>query len=460
MTAIQSALEYAKKNKDAALDDLKAILRIASISTLPEHEGDIRLAADWLAGKLRDLGCDSVEIMPTAKHPIVFADWLKAGPGAPTVLVYGHYDVQPVDPLDEWESQPFEPEIRGDNLYARGASDMKGQLVAFLKALEAMVHAAHMPLNFRFMFEGEEEIGSPNLQAFIEEHKELLDSDFCLNIDAGILAPNKPALTIALRGLTYFEIRLQGQKTDLHSGTFGGVIDNPANVLCHLVAGMRDQKGKILLPGFYDDVREMTQEERDTLPMLSDEWWLESSGAQILYGEEAYAPTLRATARPTLDVNGLLSGFTGEGSKTVLPAKAMAKISMRLVPDQTPARTQESLMKYMEENTPPTMTWEVEDLSSATPAIIERDSEAVKAASQALEEVWGVAPVYNRGGGTVPVVSLIKEMLGIDSLMLGFGLPTDNIHGPNEKQHLPSFFRGIETFIHFIETFSEAVAKG
>jgi len=455
MSVIQPALEYAQKNKDAALEDLKAILRIASISTLPEHEVDITHAAEWLAGKLQDLGFDSVEIMPTAKHPIVYGEWLKAGPDSPTAIVYGHYDVQPVDPIDEWESQPFEPEIRGDNIYARGASDMKGQLVALLKALEAMVHAEHMPLNLKFMFEGEEEIGSPSLPAFIKKHKDLLASDFCLNTDAGILAPDQPALTIALRGLTYFEIRLQGQNSDLHSGTFGGVIDNPAIVLCRLVAGMRDRHGKILLPGFYDDVRELSQDERDSLPSLSDEWWLESSGTQTLFGEEEYPPTERATTRPTLDVNGLLSGFTGEGSKTVLPAKAMAKVSMRLVPDQVPARIQESLIKYMEENTPPTMTWEIEDLSSATPAIIERDSEAVKAASQALESVWGIAPVFNRAGGTVPVVSLIKEILGIDSLMLGFGLPNDNIHGPNEKQHLPSFYRGIETYIHFIETFSE-----
>ncbi len=454
MSVIQPALEFAQNNKDAALEDLKAILRIASISTLPEHEGDITHAAEWLSGKLQNLGFDSVEIMPTAKHPIVYGEWLKAGPDAPTVLVYGHYDVQPVDPLDEWESQPFEPEIRGDNLYARGASDMKGQLVAILKALEAMVHASHLPANLKFMFEGEEEIGSPSLPAFIEEHKDLLAADVCLNTDAGILTPDQPALTIALRGLTYFEIRLQGQSSDLHSGTFGGVIDNPAIVLCQLVAGMRDRQGKILLPGFYDDVRELTQEERDILPSLADEWWLESAGTQTLFGEDGYPPTERATTRPTLDINGLLSGFTGEGSKTVLPAKAMAKVSMRLVPDQVPARIHESLIKYMEENAPPTMTWEIEDLSSATPAIIERDSEAVKAASKALETVWGIAPVYTRAGGTVPVVSLIKEILDIDSLMLGFGLPNDNIHGPNEKQHLPSFYRGIETFIHFIETFS------
>ena len=456
MSDFQRALEYAKNNKDAALEDLEAILRIASISTLPEHEADITHAAEWLSGKLQKLGFDSVKIMPTAKHPIVYGEWLKAGPGSPTVIVYGHYDVQSVDPLDEWESQPFEPEIRGDNIFARGASDMKGQLVAFLNALEAMIHASNMPLNLKLMFEGEEEIGSPSLPAFIEEHKDLLASDFCLNTDAGILAPDQPALTIALRGLAYFEIRLQGQNSDLHSGTFGGVIDNPAIALCQLVAGMRDGQGKILLPGFYDDVRELTQEERDILPSLSDEWWLESSGTQTLFGEEGYPPTERATTRPTLDINGLLSGFTGEGSKTVLPAKAMAKVSMRLVPDQVPARIQESLIKYMEENAPPTMTWEIEDLSSATPAIIERDSEAVRAASQALESVWGVAPVYTRAGGTVPVVSLIKEILDIDSLMLGFGLPNDNIHGPNEKQHLPSFYRGIETFIHFIETYSGA----
>ena len=456
MSMIQPALEYARNTKDAALNDLKEILRIASISTLPEHEGDMVVAAEWISSKLQDLGFDSVNIMPTAKHPIVYGEWMKAGADVPTVIVYGHYDVQPVDPLDEWESQPFEPEIRGDNIYARGASDMKGQLVAFLHSLEALVQSAHMPLNLKCMFEGEEEIGSPSLPAFIKEHQDLLASDFCLNTDAGILAPNQPALTIALRGLTYFEIRLQGQKSDLHSGTFGGVIDNPANVLCQLVAGMRDQQGKILLPGFYDDVHELTQEERDILPSLSEEWWLESSGAQTLFGEEEFTPTERATTRPTLDINGLLSGFTGEGSKTVLPARAMAKVSMRLVPDQDPARIYESLVRYMEENAPPTMTWEIDDLSSARPAIIKHDSDVVKAASQALESVWGVPPVYSRAGGTVPVVSLIKEILGVDSLMLGFGLPNDNIHGPNEKQHLPNFYRGIETYIQFIEALSES----
>lgn len=449
MSRLDAPIAYAQEHSQDSLEDLKAILRIPSISTLPENKPDMEKTARWIADQLETFGFESISILPTGGHPIAYGEWLKAGDDAPTILIYGHYDVQPPDPLDMWTSGPFDPVIRGDDLFARGASDMKGQLVAHLKAVEAMLHTTGLPVNLKYMIEGEEEVGSPNLAGFIEEHKDLLLADFCLNVDSSILEKQTPSLTYSLRGLAYFELRVQGPIGDLHSGTFGGVVDNPAYVLCKLIAGMRDEKGRITLPGFYDPVRALSDEERASTVSLPESWWLEQTGAPILFGEEGYTPTERGTARPTFEVNGLLSGFTGEGSKTVLPAKSMAKLSMRLVPDQRPEEVQASLIAYLEANAPPTVTWELEDLSSCLPAISERDSEAVRAASRALESVWGKAPVFVRTGGSVPVVGLIKDLLGLDTLMMGFGLPDDNLHAPNEKQHLPNFYRGIETYIRF-----------
>lgn len=449
MSRLDAPIAYAQEHSQDSLEDLKAILRIPSISTLPENKPDMEKTARWIADQLETFGFESISILPTGGHPIAYGEWLKAGDDAPTILIYGHYDVQPPDPLDMWTSGPFDPVIRGDDLFARGASDMKGQLVAHLKAVEAMLHTTGLPVNLKYMIEGEEEVGSPNLAGFIESHKDLLLADFCLNVDSSILEKQTPSLTYSLRGLAYFELRVQGPKGDLHSGTFGGVVDNPAYVLCKLIAGMRDEKGRITLPGFYDPVRALSDEERASTVSLPESWWLEQTGAPILFGEEGYTPTERGTARPTFEVNGLLSGFTGEGSKTVLPAKSMAKLSMRLVPDQRPEEVQASLIAYLEANAPPTVTWELEDLSSCLPAISERDSEAVRAASRALESVWGKAPVFVRTGGSVPVVGLIKDLLGLDTLMMGFGLPDDNLHAPNEKQHLPNFYRGIETYIRF-----------
>ena len=451
MSNAEAAIAYAREHRQAFLEDLQALLRIPSVSTLPERKDDVQRAAEWVATQLRDLGLESVAVMETSGHPVVYGEWLKAGPEAPTVLYYGHYDVQPVDPLELWVSDPFDPQVRGDDIFARGASDMKAQIVAHLKAVESMIRTTGLPINLKYLIEGEEEIGSPSLGAFIAEHKDLLSCDFCLNGDGGILAPDTPSITYALRGLAYFELRLQGPASDLHSGLFGGAVDNPALVLCQLIAGMRDRRGRITLPGFYDHVRPLTDTERAELAKLpqTDAWWREQSGAKALFGEEGYTATERATARPTLDVNGLLSGFTGQGSKTVLPARAMAKLSMRLVPDQTPEEVRRGLQAYLETNAPPTVTWELEELAGCRPAIIERDSPAVRAASRALEAVWGKPPLFVRQGGTVPVVGLIQELLGVDSLMLGFGLPDDNLHAPNEKQHLPNFFRGIEAYIRF-----------
>jgi acetylornithine deacetylase/succinyl-diaminopimelate desuccinylase-like protein len=445
-----AAIRYALDHQEEALEELKALLQIASVSTLPEHEKDITLAANWAAEKLKAMGFEQVAVMPTARHPVVYGEWLEAGEDAPTLLFYGHYDVQPVDPIDEWETDPFDPTVRGENLYARGASDMKGQVIAHLRAIEALQKTTGLPVNVKMMIEGEEEIGSPSLEGFIDANKELLRSDLCLNGDSGILAPDRPSLVVALRGLSYHEIRLVGQQTDQHSGSFGGVIDNPAMVMAKLLAGMKDADGRILLPGFYDDVRELSQHDREMLPDLSDAWWKETAGAKVLFGEPGYSTTERAKTRPTLDVNGLLSGFTGQGSKTVLPARAMAKVSMRLVPDQTPERVRAQLVEYLETHVPDTMAWELLDHSHANPGVIDTQSPAVQAGVRAFEKVWDKTPVFDRVGGTVPVVDLLQRQLGVDTLMLGFGLPNDNIHGPNEKQHLPTYYKGIDTVIHFL----------
>jgi acetylornithine deacetylase/succinyl-diaminopimelate desuccinylase-like protein len=450
MPDLETAITYAREHREDFLEDFISFLRIPSISTLPENKADMQRAAEWIAARLEKLGFESVAVMSTDGHPLVYGEWLKVGPSAPTILYYGHYDVQPPDPLDLWTSEPFKPQIREDNLYARGASDMKGQVIAHLKAVESVIQSSSMPINIKFLIEGEEEIGSPNLAAYISENKELLACDLCVNGDSGILASDKPSITYSLRGIAYFEIRLQGTSGDLHSGVFGGAVDNPANVLCELIAGMRDKNGRITLPGFYDNVRELTEQERAITASMPDEWWLEQTGAKVLFGEKGYTTTERATARPTLDVNGLESGFTGEGSKTVLPAQAMAKISMRLVPDQRPELIRDGLDAYLKANAPPTVTYELEQMVSCPPSIVDYDSDAVHSASRALEAVWGVRPVFVRQGGSVPVVGMIQDLLEVDSLMLGFGLPDDNLHAPNEKLHLPNFYRGIETYIRFM----------
>ena len=447
----KEALDYAQENRESALDELKSILRIPSISTLPEHAPDMSAAANWLINRLDQLGFQGRAIN-AGGPPVVYGDWLGAGAGAPVILVYGHYDVQPADPVELWASGPFEPEVRGNNLYARGASDMKGQIVAHLKAVEALKETTGIPVNIKYLIEGEEEIGSTHLGEFLRANEDLLACDFCLNVDSGVIGPEKPSLTYAIRGMAYFEIRLDGPPGDLHSGIFGGAIVNPANVLAALIGQMHDDHGRVTLPGFYDDVISISDQERSDLASLpqSDEWWSEQSGATILGGEQGYSATERATARPTLDVNGLLSGFTGEGSKTVLPSKAMAKISTRLVPDQDPNQVHESLRAFMEQNAPPSVSWEVDMLAAAVASIIDRDSVEARAAAEALEAVWGVPARYKREGGSVPVVGMIEEILDVKTLMLGFGLPDDNLHAPNEKFHLPNFHRGIDTFIHFL----------
>jgi acetylornithine deacetylase/succinyl-diaminopimelate desuccinylase-like protein len=450
--ARKAALQYAHEHRERFLEELKEFVAIPSVSTEPEHKPDMQHAAEWAARQLRSLGMEQVQIFSTAGHPVVFGQSLKAGSGAQTVLLYGHYDVQPAEPLELWESPAFEPTLRGENLYGRGASDMKGQVMAGLKAVESIVRTGELPVNLKVIIEGEEEIGSPNLGAFIAGHTELLACDFALNMDSSMIGAENPTITYGLRGLAYFELRVFSADHDLHSGSFGGVVHNPAQALCELVAGMHDAQGRITLPGFYDSVLPLSAEERAELARLplDEAFYLKQTGAPALWGEADYTPTERIGGRPTLEVNGLLSGFTGEGSKTVLPARAMAKISMRLVPNQDPEAVHQQLIRYLEANAPHTIRWEVIQMAGSPASVTDRELPGVLAMSRAMESVWGVRPVFKREGGSVPVVAQMQDMLGVGSAIAGFGLPDDNLHAPNEKFHLPTWYRGIDTIIHFM----------
>jgi acetylornithine deacetylase/succinyl-diaminopimelate desuccinylase-like protein len=456
MTNIAAAIEHVRNNHEAILQELITFASIPSISTLPENKPDMQRAADYLALRLTSMGMAHVDVMPTAGHPVVYGEWLNA-PGKPTVLVYGHYDVQPVDPLNEWKTPPFEPTIVGENILARGISDMKGQDIAVLSALEASLrYGGGLNCNVKVLFEGEEEIGSPNLAAFVREHKDMLKCDCSLNCDSGILKPDLPAIVYGLRGLAYFELWVHGPEHDLHSGSFGGGVHNPAQVLAELVAGMHDAKGRITLPGYYDDVLKLTKAERADMariPRSEKQLRQEAANPPKLYGEEGYTTIERTSGRPTLEINGLYSGFIGEGSKTVLPAKAMAKISMRLVPNQDPNKVEKQLRAYLKAHAPKTVTWTLKAFGKGAAILTPRDSAAAQAAANALQTVFGKKPIFRREGGSVPVVSQIKEILGVDSVLMGFGLPDDNLHAPNEKQHMPTFYKGVESFIHFFNNF-------
>lgn len=444
------AIAYAHQNQERFLSELKELIQIPSISTNPQNKEDIQKAADWMASHLRKLGMKNVHIFPTQLHPIVYSEHISE-PQKPTVLIYGHYDVQPPDPLDLWKTPPFKPKIRGENLYARGASDMKGQILAGINAVEAVLAQGESPVNFKFILEGEEEIGSPSIEDFLEQHKELLTCDIILNLDAGILLSDTPTLTYALRGLAYFEIKVTSAKQDLHSGLFGGAVKNPAIALCELITGMHDEQERITLPNFYDRVRPLDSKEKTELGRLpvSDAFLLEQTGAPALSGEAGFTAIERIGARPTLDVNGFLSGFTGEGQKTVIPSWAMAKISMRLVPDQDPQEVHQQLLQYMEQNAPSTIHWEVKYLSGALASISDPHQPMPRAFFKALEDTWQTRPMLNREGGSIPIVGKMQNILKVDSILSGFGLMDDNIHAPNEKLHLPTWKKGIDAVIRF-----------
>ncbi|HEV8339404.1 MAG TPA: dipeptidase [bacterium] len=447
---------YAQEHRERFLDDLKSLLRIPSVSTLPEHYPDLARAARWLEERLADLGLKS-RIIESETHPIVYGEWLGA-PGRPTLLCYGHYDVQPPDPLDEWDSPPFDPQVRGDNLYARGASDDKGQLMAEIFAIESWTRTAgRLPVNVKVFIEGEEEIGSPRIVGFIPKHKKLLAADASLVCDGMFFAPELPALVTGLRGLVYTEVEAWGAARDLHSGQYGGAAPNAVEALARIIAGLKDRRGRVTIPRYYAPVKAPSPQEREAwerLP-LSEEDYLKDVGAEAAPGEEGYDLFDRLWARPTLEVHGIPGGFTGPGAKTVIPAHASAKISMRLVPDQRPKSVLKAFTKKVQQLTPPGVRTEVRVHSLADPAVVSPDEPAVRLAAQALEEVIGRAPVYIREGGTVPVVAGFVNALRAPAVVMGFGLRDDRLHSPNEKFYLPNFYRGIDTIIRFLELVGE-----
>ncbi len=458
---LEEALAYARANRAAHLSGLCDWLRIPSVSTLPEHAADVRRAAQFAAERLREMGFQRVELRETEGHPILYAEWL--GADAPTLLIYGHYDVQPVDPLDEWARPPFEPQVEGDTLYARGASDDKGQAFAVLSALESYLKTGgKLPVNVKVLLEGEEEVASPNLFPYLHQHADELAADAILIADQDMLSPQHPVVMWGVRGLLYVEIEVSGPARDLHSGTFGGAVDNPFNVLARLLAGLQDgTTRKVLIPGFYDEVQELTAEERALIAQapINDQVGLALTGAPALGGEMGYPLAERVSVRPTLDVHGIAGGFTGEGMKTVIPAKASAKVSMRLVPNQTPPQIAALLEAHLQAQCPPTVRCEMRILGQAAPLKVDYKSPAVQAAATAYERGFGHRAVFLRGGGSLPIVHAMIEELSrpgqgdIPVVMIGFGLPDDRTHAPNEKFHLPNFYQGIETVIHYLQLF-------
>ena len=447
------AVQYARENRQRFLDELKTLCAIPSISTDPEYKAEIQQVAVWIVAKLRRVGLENVQILPTEGHPVVYGDLLKAGSNAKTILIYGHYDVQPAEShtLKSWESDPFTPTVRGENLYGRGVTDMKGQIMACINAVEAIVHQGDFPVNIKFMIEGEEEIGSAHLEKFIIKHSKLLACDYVLNPDTGMINPDMPTITYALRGLYACELRVYGPRKDLHSGSFGGTIHNPAQALCEMIAGMHDNQGRVTLPGFYDKVKPLSEEERAQLARLpkGENFYLSETGVPALWGEIEYSPEERVTVRPTLEINGLYSGFTGEGSKTVLPAYAMAKISCRLVPDQDAEEVHQQIEKYLQTHAPTTIRWELINARGNPATLSNRNSPAIKAISQAFETVWHTQPVFKREGGSVAAVLYMQNHLRVDTINTGFCLPDDGMHGPNEKLHLPTWYKGTEALIYF-----------
>ena len=458
-----AAVEYARENQARFLDELKDLLRIPSISTLPEHNGDTRHAAETLAAEMKRIGLEHVRLIETAHggaagHPLVYGDWLHAA-GKPTVLCYGHYDVQPPDPLDEWLTPPFEPTEREGNLYARGAVDDKGQMYMHLKALESLFQAGKngagkLPVNVRVILEGEEEVGGEGIAKFVREHAEELKADFALVSDTEMFAPELPTLCVGLRGMIYTEIEVRGAKVDLHSGMYGGAAPNPFVALAQIVAGLKDRAGRIQIPGFYDDVEAPSAEEKAAwkrLPFDEEHYRETEVDSPVLTGEAGYSVLERTWTRPTLDVHGMPGGFIGAGAKTVIPARATAKVSMRLVPAMTPKRAFAQYKAHVESLTPEGVTVEVRMIHSADPLVIRTDNPYVTAAEAAMREVFGKETVFVRGGGSIPIVGDIERHLKIPSVMMGFGLPDDNLHAPNEKFHIANFHRGIESIIRMLE---------
>jgi acetylornithine deacetylase/succinyl-diaminopimelate desuccinylase-like protein len=442
---MNEVVDFINVNRDRYVDELAQYLAIPSVSALPQHAADTRRAAEWTADALRNAGLENVSLIETPGNPVVYGEWLNA-PGKPTILYYGHYDVQPVDPVNLWTTPPFEATVRDGEIYARGAADDKGQVFMHIKAVEAFIKkAGSLPLNIKFFIEGEEEVGSVHLDEFVRTHKQQLAADVVVISDSPMFDRGIPSICYGLRGLAYFQIDLRGTKSDLHSGSFGGAVANPAMVLAQILAQMKDRSGRVRIPGFYDDVRELSEAERAEWKKLpfNETKYRKELGAPKLFGESGYSTLERVWARPTFEVNGLLSGFTGDGAKTVLPAVAMAKVSMRLVPDQHPDKIADLFEAYLKKVAPKTVDVKLTRMHGGKPWMTEFDNKYVRAAGRAIEQGFGKPPVFNREGGSIPVVSTFQQELGLPSVLFGIGLPDENAHAPDEKLDLGNFHNGI-----------------
>lgn len=448
--------EYLTKNQDRFLSELFELLRIPSVSANSKHAGDVRKAAEYLLEKLKTAGVDNVELCETPGHPIVFGEKI-INPSLPTVLVYGHYDVQPPDPLELWTSPPFEPVVKDGKIYARGSCDDKGQVYMHIKAFEAMTKLNLLSCNIKFMIEGEEEVGSEHLATFVKENKAKLKADVILISDTAIISLDHPSITVGLRGLSYMEVEVTGPNRDLHSGVYGGAVANPINILSKMISSLHDEKGRVVIQGFYDKVAPLSAADREAInkaPFSLDNY-KKDLDIDDVEGEDGYTTVERTGIRPTLDVNGIWGGYTGEGAKTVLPSKAYAKISMRLVPDQDNSEITELFTKHFKSIAPKSVKVKVTALHGGQAAVTPTDSKAFKAASAAFEEVWGKRPIPTRDGGSIPIVALFKNELGLDTVLMGFGLDSDAIHSPNEHYGIKNFMLGIETITSFYKHFSK-----
>ncbi|WMJ72459.1 dipeptidase [Cytophagaceae bacterium ABcell3] len=447
--------EYVEKNQERFIQELIELLKIPSVSADSRHKDDMTRAAEYVKDALTKAGADNARLIPTEGNPVVYAEKI-VDESLPVILVYGHYDVQPPDPLNLWNSPPFEPVIKDEKIYARGASDDKGQMYMHVKALEIMLQHDTLPCNVKFMIEGEEEIGSDSLDNFIRENKELVKADIALISDTGIFSNECPTITTGLRGLSYLEVEVIGPNRDLHSGVYGGAIGNPVNILCEMIASLKDKDNHITIPGFYDKVKVLSKEEREELSQLpfEPEAFKKTLGIGELHGEAGYSTLERVSIRPSLDVNGIWGGYIGEGAKTVLPSSAYAKISMRLVPNQSSEEITKLFQEHFTKIAPPSVKVNVKPHHGGEPAVISTNSAEYIAASKAFEDVWGKTPVPMREGGSIPVVSLIEKELGIKTVLLGFGLESDAIHSPNENFKIFNYIKGIETIVMFYKHYA------
>lgn len=453
---MQAWKDYQDKNKDRFLDEMLELLRIPSVSAKSEHKEDMRRCAEAVRQRLVEAGCDKAEVMETEGHPVVYGERI-VDASKPTVLVYGHYDVQPPEPLELWHSGPFEPVIKDGKVYARGSADDKGQFYMHVKALEVMKNTNSLQTNIKFLIEGEEEVGSPNLGKFVAANKELLKTDVILISDSAILGMDTPTLDVGMRGLSYIQVEVTGPNRDLHSGTYGGAVANPVTMLCKMIAGVHDENNHITIPGFYDDVAEATKEERELLARapFDEQGYKDELGVKELWGEKGFTTNERTGIRPTLELNGIWGGYTGEGAKTVLPSKAYAKISARLVPNQSSEKITKLLIDHFEKNAPAGVTVKAELHHGGEPYVTPIDHPGYKAAAKAVKETFGKEPIPVRGGGSIPICTVLEKELGVKIVFMGFGLDSDNLHSPNEKFNLENYYKGIETIPYFHKFFAE-----